>query len=206
MSLFLRVHPVTPQTHLLRQAAAVIKQGGVIVYPTDSGYALGCHIGDKDALDRIRRIRRLDKNHHFTLICRDLSELSSYAQIDNAAFRILKTHTPGPYTFLLNATKEVPRRLQHPNRKTIGLRIPAHNIAVALLDALDEPLMSTSLILPNTKMPLIEPEAIREVLGKQVDLIIDGGFCGQEPSTLIDLSNGAPKILREGKGDPEPFL
>lgn len=206
MSQYFRVHPENPQGHLLRQAVSIIHQGGVIVYPTDSGYALACHIGDKKALERIRQIRRLDKNHHFTLICRDLSELSSYARVDNAIFRILKTYTPGPYTFLLNATKEVPRRLQHPNRKTIGLRIPEHIIASALLEALGEPLMSASLTLPNRDVPLIEPEAIKEVLGRQVDLIIDGGYCGQEPSTLIDLSDGAPKVLRVGKGDPEPFL
>jgi len=191
---------------LLRQAAAIIRQGGVVVYPTDTGYALGCHIGDKKALDRIRLIRRLDKDHHFTLICRDLSELSTYARVDNATFRLLKTYTPGPYTFLLNATKEVPKRLQHSNRKTIGLRIPDHAIVQGLLEALDEPLMSTSLTLPDRDIPLIEPEAIKEVLGKQVDLIIDGGYCGQDPSTLVDISEGAPNILRVGKGDPTPFL
>lgn len=206
MSQYFRIHPETPQGHLLRQAATIICQGGVIVYPTDTGYALGCHIGDKKALDRIRLIRRLDKNHHFTLICRDLSELSTYARVDNTTFRVLKTYTPGPYTFLLNATKEVPKRLQHPNRKTIGLRIPAHAIVLGLLEALDEPLMSTTLTLPDRDIPLIEPEAIKEVLGKQVDLIIDGGYCGQEPSTLVDISEGVPKVIRIGKGDPAPFL
>lgn len=206
MSQYFRVHPQNPQGHLLRQAVSIIHQDGVIVYPSDTGYALACCIGNKKALDRIRQIRRLDKNHHFTLVCRDLSELSNYAQVDNTTFRILKTYTPGPYTFLLNATKEVPRRLQHPNRKTIGLRIPDHIIASALLETLGEPLMSTSLTLPDRDIPLIEPEAIKEVLGKQVDLILDGGYCGQEPSTLIDLSDGKSKVLRLGKGDPTPFL
>lgn len=206
MSQYFQIHPENPQGRLLSMAAAIIRQGGVIVYPTDTGYALGCRIGDKQALERIRLIRRLGEEHYFTLICRNLSELAHYARVDNATFRLLKTYTPGPYTFLLPATKEVPRRLQHPNRKTIGLRIPDHIIVAALLEVLDEPLMSTSLTLPDRDVPLIEPEAIKEVLGRQVDLIIDGGYCGQEPSTLIDLSEGAPKVLRVGKGDPEPFL
>jgi len=178
----------------------------VIVYPTDSGYALACQIGNKTALERIRRIRKLDEKHHFTLVCRDLSELSTYAQVTNNVYRILKVHTPGPYTFILPATREVPRRLMHPKRKTIGLRIPDHKIALALLEILDEPLMSTTLTLPGEEIAFLEAQAIRDVLGNQVDLIIDGGSCGLEPTTIIDLSGEEPVILRKGKGEVEPFL
>lgn len=206
MSQLFRIHPENPQRYLLREAAAIIKEGGVIVYPTDSGYALGCRIGDKDALEEIRHIRNLDKNHNFTLVCRDLSELSTYARVDNAAYRLLRAYTPGPYTFLLKATSEVPRRLQHPNRKTIGLRIPDNKIALMLLELLDEPLISTTLVLPNTEMALIEPDAIRDVLGRHIALMIDGGYCGLEPTTVVDLVSGSPKIVRFGKGDPSPFL
>ncbi len=206
MTQILRVHIQHPQIHLLAQAVKVIQAGGIVVYPTDSGYALGCQIGNKAALDRIRRIRQLGKDHHFTLVCRDLSELAVYAQVNNRAFRLLKTYTPGPYTFILPATRDVPRRLQHPKRKTIGLRIPRHTIALALLEALEAPLMSTTLVLPETALAVIEPEAMKELLGHQVDLVIDGGFCGIEPTSIIDLVEDEPKVIRKGKGDVTPFL
>lgn len=205
MSQLFQIHPDNPQARLLRQAVSIIKSGGLVVYPTDSGYALGCQLGDKQALERIRFIRELDESHNMTLVCRDLSELSTYAKVDNLTFRLLKIYTPGAYTFLLKATNEVPRRLLHPKRKTIGIRVPDHSIALALLDALDEPLMSTTLILPGADAPLIEPDAIRDILGKHVDLIIDGGNCGLEPTTVIDLVEGTPTIIRRGKGDPTPF-
>lgn len=201
MSQFFQIHPDNPQLHLLRQAVKIINGGGVIVYPTDSAYAFGCHIGDKAALNRIKQIRQLDDKHHFTLMCRDLSELAVYARVDNASFRLLKAFTPGPYTFILPGTREVPRRLMHPKRKTIGLRVPDHQITQALLDTLEEPLMSTSLILPDRELPLIEPEAIHDILGKRVDLIIDGGYCGIEQTTVIDLTSGVAKVTRYGKGD-----
>lgn len=206
MSQFFHIHPDNPQSRLVRQAINIIRQGGVIVYPTDSGYALGCHLGDKEAVQRIRQIRRLDENHLFTLVCRDLSELSTYAKVDNHVYRLLRAFTPGPYTFILIATREVPRRLIHPNRKTIGLRIPNHSIALSLLEALEEPMISTTLILAGEETPMIEPEAMREVLGKSVDLIIDGGNCGIEPTSIIDLTGEKPKVLRQGKGDVSPFL
>lgn len=205
MSQLFRIHPENPQIHLIRQAVNIIHNGGVVVYPTDSAYALGCHLGDKDALMRIRRIRQLDDKHNFTLMCRDLSELSQYAHVDNPVYRSLKALTPGAYTFLLKATKDVPRRLQHPKRKTIGLRIPDNTIALELLEALEQPMMSTTLILPGNELPLIEPEAIRDILGPQVDLVIDGGYCGIEQTTVIDLVNGIPKVIRYGKGDASAF-
>lgn len=206
MSQFFQIHPDNPQRHLLLQAVEILRNGGVIVYPTDSAYALGCHIGNKDALMRIRQIRQLDEKHNFTLMCRDLSDISQFAKVDNPIFRLLKAFTPGPYTFLLRATKEVPRRLQNPRRKTIGLRIPSNTIALALLEALEEPLMSTTLILPEMELPLIEPEAIRDILGKQVDLIIDGGYSGIEQTTVVDLVEGTPKVIRYGKGDVTDFF
>lgn len=206
MSQFFQVHPENPQVNLIRQAAIIVRNGGVIVYPTDSAYALGCQMGNKDAIDRIKRIRKLDEKHYMTLVCRDLSELSTYAQVDNRAYRLLKAYTPGPYTFLLPATREVPRRLQHPHRKTIGLRVPDNAIAQALLEALEEPLLSSTLILPGADTPLIEPEAMRELLGRQVDLIIGGGPCGVEPTTVIDLVDGVPRVVRKGKGDVAPFM
>lgn len=205
MSQYFVVHSENPQTYLLCQAANIIQSGGVIVYPTDSAYALGCQIGNKVALERIQRIRGLNKNHHFTLMCRDLSEISIYARIDNAIFRTLKAHTPGAYTFILPATKEVPRRLLHPKRKTIGIRVPENRIAQSLLDQTDQPLLTTSLILPGQELPLIEPEAIRDRLGKQVDLIISGGYCGIEQTSVIEFIDGNPKILRYGKGNVEEF-
>ncbi|GAB4391220.1 MAG: L-threonylcarbamoyladenylate synthase [Gammaproteobacteria bacterium] len=206
MSQLFEIHPDNPQARLIRQAVAIIRQGGIIVYPTDSGYALGCRLGDKRALDRIRQIRNLDESHYMTLVCRDLSELSIYAHFDNAIFRLLKAFTPGPYTFLLQATREVPKRLLNPKRKTIGVRVPDHAIALTLLEALEEPLMSTTLSLPGAEAPLSEPDAIHDLLGKHVDLIISGGSCGLEPTTVVDLVSGSPKVVRKGKGDPTPFL
>ncbi len=206
MSQFFQVHPETPQVRLVRQAVDIIRNGGVIVYPTDSAYALGCHMGDKSALDRIRRIRRLDDRHNFTLMCRDLSELATYARVDNRAYRLLKAHTPGPYTFILRASSEVPRRTMHPKRKTVGLRVPDNPITLALLEDLREPLMSVTLIMPGEDYPLMDPYDIRQVLEHQVDLVIDGGYCGMEPTTVIDLVDDAPLVLRAGKGETAPFL
>lgn len=206
MSQFFQVHPKNPQVHLIREAIVIIRSGGVIIYPTDSGYALGCQMGNKDAIQRIRQIRQLDEKHHFTLICRDLSELSTYAEFDNSTYRLLRANTPGPYTFILKATHEVPRRVMHPKRRTIGLRIPDQPITSALLEMLDEPLISSTLILPGQDAPLIEPQAMRDLLGNKVDLIIDGGSSGLEPTTIVDLVDGPPRIIRVGKGDPKPFM
>lgn len=205
MSQFFAIHPDNPQSRLLRQAVTIIQGGGLIVYPTDSGYALGCRLGHKGALERIRRLRQLDKEHNMTLVCRDLSELSTYAKVSNSVFRLLKAFTPGAYTFILQATREVPRRMLHPSRRTLGLRIPDNQIALSLLDHLEEPLMSTTLILPEADFPLCEPEAIRDILGSQVDLIIDGGHCGHEPTSVIDLTQEKPTVIRAGKGNIEPF-
>ena len=206
MSQFFQIHAENPQLRLANQAASILRKGGVIVYPTDSGYALGCQLGDKTAMTRIRTIRQLDKHHHMTLMCRDLSELANYARVDNAAFRLLKNHTPGSYTFILKATSEVPRRLQHPKRKTIGLRVPDNPIALALLDALGEPIMSTSLVMPGQKEIMTDPYDIRMELEDHVDLIIDGGFCGNVETTMIDLTEGTPEVIREGAGDVTPFI
>lgn len=205
MSQFFQIHPNNPQVRLIRQAADIVRQGGVIAYPTDSAYALGCQLGNKAALERIRRLRQLDDKHNFTLVCRDLSELGVYAKVDNTTFRLLKAATPGPYTFILNATTEVPRLLLHPKRRTIGLRVPDHQITLDLLEALGEPLLSVTLILPDDPLPLTDPEQIRDRLGKLVDLIIDGGACTVEPTTVISLLDGEAELLREGRGDPEPF-
>ncbi|RCU50493.1 MULTISPECIES: L-threonylcarbamoyladenylate synthase [Corallincola] len=205
MSQFFYIHPDNPQSRLVNQAVAIIKQGGVIAYPTDSGYALGCHIGDKAAMERICRIRNIDKAHNFTLICRDLSELSLYARVDNSAYRLLKNNTPGAYTFILKGTKEVPKRLLNAKRKTIGLRVPDHIITQALLAALDEPIMSTSLILPGNDMAESDPEEIRDRLENQLDLVIHGGYLGEMPTTVVDLSEDTVELLREGAGDPTPF-
>ncbi|HHH36113.1 MAG TPA: threonylcarbamoyl-AMP synthase [Gammaproteobacteria bacterium] len=198
---YLRIHPDNPQQRLISQAVAVLRHGGVAAYPTDSSYALGCQLGDKAAVERIRRIRHLDADHNFTLMCQDLSELATYARVGNQAFRLLKALTPGPYTFILPASREVPRRLQHPRRKTIGLRVPDHPIAQALLESLGEPMLSVTLVLPGEDLPLTDPEEIRERLGKQLDVIIDGGYCGHEPTTVIDLTGETPEVLRRGRGD-----
>lgn len=205
MSQFFQIHPDNPQARLIKQAADIIRAGGIVVYPTDSAYALGCHIGDKRALDTIRRIRKLDDKHNFTLVCRDLSELANFARVDNAAYRLLKAATPGPYTFILKATPEVPRRLLHAKRKTIGLRVPENNIAQALLAELNEPMMSVTLIMPDDDDPLIDPYEIRDLLEHDVDLVIDGGYCGLEMTTVIDLADDEPVLVRQGKGDIAPF-
>ena len=201
----LQIHPVDPEPRLIKQAAQQLMAGDVIVYPTDSTYALACHIGDKTALEKIRRIRQLSDKHNFTLMCRDLSELATYARVSNTAYRLLKAFTPGPYTFLLSATAEVPRRLMHPKRKTIGLRVPDHPVTQALLKEIGEPIMSTSLILPGDDLPLSEVFEIEEQLGNQVDLIIESGACGVEPTTVVDLVDGVPDVVRVGLGDPAPF-
>ena len=206
MSQYLEVHPVNPQARLLRVAVDLVREGGVIAYPTDSCYALGCHVGDKDALERVRRIRQADKHHHFTLVCRDLSEIARYARVDTWQFRLLKACTPGPFTFLLEATRETPRRLQHPKRRTIGIRIPDHPVPLALLEMLGEPLMSSTLLLPGEEMPLTDGAAIRDRLDHQLDAIIDGGHCGIEPTTVVDLAVSPPQIVRRGRGDLTPFL
>ncbi len=206
MSQFFYIHPENPQVRLINQAVAIIRQGGVIVYPTDSGYALGCQLENKQGLERICRIRRLDDKHNFTLLCRDLSELSVYARVDNTAYRLIRNNTPGHYTFILKATKEVPRRLMNPKRKTIGIRVPDNKIALDLLDALGEPMMSTSLILPNNQHTESDPDMIRDNLEHAVDCILNGGFLGEHPTSVIDLSDDQPVVLREGTGDLSPFL
>lgn len=206
MSQFFSIHPDNPQHRLVRQASEIVRKGGIIVYPTDSAYALGCHVGDKKALDKIRQIRQLDKNHNFTLMCRDLSELAVYAKVDNQLYRSLKAHTPGPYTFILEATSEVPRRLMHPKRKTIGLRVPENPIALSLLEDLGEPIMSVTLIMPGDEYPLTDPYDIRDMLEHHVDLIIEGGYCGLEPTTVVDLSGDSPAIIRQGMGEFEDFM
>lgn len=205
MQQLLSIHPETPQRHYLRKAVEVLAAGGVIVYPTDSGYALACDVGRVGALARIRSIRQLADDHHMTLVCRDLSELASYAVVSDTTYRLLRRYTPGAYTFILKATKEVPRRLQHPKRRTIGLRVPDHRIAQALLEVWHQPLLSTSLILPHYPGILIEPAVIYDLVGRQVDLVLDGGFCGQVPTSVIDLTGDAPQIIRQGAGDIEAF-
>lgn len=201
MAQFFRIHPQTPQKRLITQAAQILRDGGVVVYPTDSTYALGCRIGDKDALDRIRRIRDLDITHNLTLMCKDLSEIATYAKVSNPEFRMMKAYMPGPYTFLLLATRDVPKRLQHPKRKTIGVRVPEHPVTQALLTELNEPILSTSLIMPGEDLPMTDPEEINARLGKQVDLIIDGGICGIESTTVVDLAGDQPAVIRQGKGN-----
>ena len=205
MSQFFTIHPDNPNPRLIRQAAAVLRDGGIVVYPTDSCYALGCHLDDKDAVTRIRQIRQLDEQHHLTLMCRDLSEISRYARVDNSKFRLLKSNTPGSYTFILEATKEVPKRLQHPKRSTIGIRIPDHPVALALLEELGEPILSSTLIFPDDELPPADVGLIRELLEKQVELVIDGGPVGLDFTTVIDLTGGAPVLVRRGKGDIAPF-
>ena len=205
MSQFFIIHPDNPQPRLIKQAAALIRAGAVIAYPTDSCYALGCHLGDKDAVARIRQIRGVDDNHYMTLMCRDLSELARYARVDNVQFRLLKNNTPGSYTFILDATKEVPKRLQHPKRSTIGMRIPDHPVALALLEELGEPLLSATLIPAGEEQALNDAEEIRDRLDQQLDLVLDGGPVGLEPTTVIDLTSDTPIVLRRGKGDVTPF-
>lgn len=205
MSQYFYMHPETPQVRLVNQAVAIIRNGGVIVYPTDSGYALGCQLENKSALERICQIRRLNDKHNFTLLCRDLSELSLYARVDNVAFRLLRNNTPGAYTFIFKGTKDVPRRLMNPKRKTIGIRVPDNAIALALLEALGEPMMSTSLILPGNETTESDPDEIRDKLEHAVDLIINGGYLGEQPTTVIDFSNDEMEIVRVGAGDPSPF-
>ena len=206
MAQFFQIHPENPQARLIRQAVDIVRAGGLIAYPTDSAYALGCQIGDKVALERIRAIRQLDKHHNFSLMCRDFSELSTYAKVDNQTFRMLRNHTPGPYTFILEATSEVPRRLMHPKRKTIGLRVPDNAIALALMQELGEPLMSSSLILPGEEYPPIDPYDMRDTLEHHLELIIDGGYCGMEMTTVIDMTGETPELVRQGCGDSSAFV
>lgn len=205
MSQFFQLHPDNPQPRLLKQAAQIIHAGGIVALPTDSCYALICHLDDKHAVERMRRIRGVDDKHLLTLLCRDLSEIALYARIDNTQFRMLKAATPGPYTFILEATKEVPRRLSHPSRKTIGLRVPENRIAHALLEELGQPLLSTTLILPGQADPLTDPEQIRTLLSKQIELIVDGGACSLEPTTVIDLVGAEPVLVRQGRGNAGLF-
>jgi tRNA threonylcarbamoyl adenosine modification protein (Sua5/YciO/YrdC/YwlC family) len=205
MAQYFEIDPRHPQPRLIARAAEIVRAGGVLVYPTDSCYALGCHAGDKNAMLRIRRIRRIDERHHLTLMCRDLSELGTYARVDNARYRLLKALTPGSYTFILEATRELPRRLLHPRRRTIGLRVPDHPVAHALLAVLDEPLLSSTLILPDEALPLNDGREIRRRLEHDVALVLDGGSCGTEPTTVVDLTGPAPRIVRAGKGPAAPL-
>ena len=206
VSQFFQIHPENPQPRLIRQAVEIIRKGGVVVFPTDSSYAMGCQIGDKGAIERVRRLRQLDKNHNFTLICCDMSQLGLFAKTDTGIFRLLKANVPGPYTFILKATREVPRLLMHEKRRTIGLRVPDHPITLALLEELGEPLMSVSLIMPGDDEPMTDPYEMRQVLEHHVDLIIDGGFGGLKASTVINLADGEPEVVRVGCGDPAPFM
>jgi tRNA threonylcarbamoyl adenosine modification protein (Sua5/YciO/YrdC/YwlC family) len=205
MSQYFAVHPTHPQPRLIAQAAAIIRDGGVIAYPTDSCYAIGCRIGDKEAMQRLRNIRKIDDKHHLTLMCRDLSEIATYAQVDNVQYRMLKKLTPGSYTFILQASREVPRRLLHPRRKTIGMRVPEHAVAQALLAALGEPLLSATLILPGDALPLNDAQEIRARLEHALDLVLDADSCGIDPTTMVDLTGAIPQLLRQGKGSVEPF-
>jgi len=205
MAQYFHIHPDNPQSRLIRQAVEIVRRGGVVAYPTDSSYALGCHIGDKEAMGRIRRIRQVGSEHNFTLVCSDLSELSTYAKVDNDVYRLLKRFTPGPYTFILAATRETPRRLQHPRRRSIGLRVPDYPIVTAILENIGEPIMSSTLILPGEELPLNDAEIIREKLEHEIDLVIDGGPCGLQPPSGVDLISGVPRILRAGKGEIEVF-
>jgi tRNA threonylcarbamoyl adenosine modification protein (Sua5/YciO/YrdC/YwlC family) len=205
VSQYFRVHPINPQLRLLNRAAEIIRTGGVVVYPTDSSYALGWHMGDKAALERVRQLRGIERDHDFTLACRDLSDIATYARVDNWAYRLLKALTPGPYTFVLRATQQLPKRLQDPKRRSIGIRVPDHTIAQALLGALGEPLMSSTLLLPNDALPMTDPEDIRDRIEHHVDAIIDGGACGIEPTSVLDLSGSDVVVVRKGKGDVAAF-
>jgi tRNA threonylcarbamoyl adenosine modification protein (Sua5/YciO/YrdC/YwlC family) len=206
MSIYLQLHPVSPQQRFIRQAVEVLRAGGVIVYPTDSCYALGCHIGDKAALQRIADIRQTDRNHHFTLVCRDLAEVAKYALVDNWQYRLLRANTPGPYTFILKASRETPRRLKHERRGTIGLRVPENKVTAMLLEELGEPVMSSTLLLPGEELPRTDAKEIDEALGHRVDLVLDGGNCGLVPTSVIDISGDHPVVVREGRGDVRPFV
>ena len=201
MARLVEIHPTHPQPRRIAEVVAVIRQGGLIAYPTDSSFAFGCHIGDKKAMDRIQRIRKTDKHHNFTLVCSDLSEISLYARVENWAYRLIKSLTPGPYTFILPATREVPKRLQNPKRRTIGLRVPDHPIVNSMLQSLGEPIMSSTLLLPGDDLPLTDVVEIEERIGDRIDLIVDGGPTGVEPTTVVDLSSGNIEVLREGRGD-----
>ena len=205
MSQYFKVHPVDPQRRLLQRAVDIIRGGGIVAYPTDSSYAFGWHIGDKAALDKIRLIRQTQRDHDFTLVCRDLSDIGTYAKVHNSEYRLLRAHTPGPYTFILRATHETPKRLQDPKRRSIGIRVPDHRIAQGLLEILGEPLMSSTLLLPGDSLPLTEPEEVAERVGKLVDAIVDGGACGVEPTSIVDFSRGEIAVLRRGKGDTSAF-
>jgi tRNA threonylcarbamoyl adenosine modification protein (Sua5/YciO/YrdC/YwlC family) len=205
MTLHFQIHPVNPQPRLIKQVVEMMRGGAVVVYPTDSAYALGCHLGDKKALDRMRRIRRVDDKHNFTLVCRDLSEIATYARVSNTVYRLLNAFTPGPYTFILEATRDVPRRLLHPKRRTIGIRVPDNRIVLALLEELGEPILSTTLILPGQTLPMTDADDILDKLEHEVDAVIDGGQCGIEPTTVISLVGEQPEVIRVGCGDPAPF-
>lgn len=205
MARYLSIHPEDPQPRMLGQAAEILRSGGVVAIPTDSCYALGCGLGDKDAVERIRRIREVDDRHHLTLMCRDLSEIAQFARVDNAQYRLLKATTPGSYTFILEGTKELPRRVLHPKRKTIGLRVPDHKVALALLAELGEPLLTSTLMLPGDESPLTEGWEIQDRLDDFIELILDGGYCGTEPTTVVDLTNWPPELVRAGRGSLEPF-
>ena len=206
MSQFFQIHPENPQARLIRQAADIIRQGGLAVFPTDCAYALACRVGDKKATERVQRMRQLDARHNFTLLCRDLSELSSFAKVDNTQYRLLKAHTPGAYTFILPATKEVPRLLMNPKKRTIGIRVPDNAIAMALLEEMGEPVMTSSLIMPGDDLPLSDPYDIRQTLENQLDLIVDGGYCGFEATTVVDMTDESPVLVRQGVGDASVFL
>ena len=205
MAQYFAVHPQDPQQRLIRRAVEIVRGGGLMVYPTDSCYALGCHIGDKGAMERMRRVRQVDAHHHFTLVCRDLSELGQYAIVDNAQYRILKASTPGSYTFILKASREVPKRLLNPKRNTIGLRVPDHNVVRALLQEMNEPILSSTLLLPGDELPLNDMDDIRDRLQHEVDVVLDGGSCGVEMTTVVDLTGDVPAIIRRGKGSITPF-
>ena len=205
MSQYFKVHPVNPQLRLLSRAAEIIREGGLVAYPTDSSYALGWHLGDKNALERVRRLRGIERDHDFTLACRDLSDISIYARVENSAYRLLKSLTPGPYTFVLKATHELPKRLQDPKKRSIGIRVPDNEIAQMLIGALGEPLMSSTLLLPGDSFPLTDPADIRDRLARHIDVIIDGGHCGVEPTSVLDLSGDEVVVVRKGKGDVSAF-